>query len=376
MKTVRVIFYILLLIILIGGLAIGVLIFSVNPNKLKPVIVSEVNKKTGYRLVIDGNLSWSFYPRFGIKIIHMTVTDPHQSAPFADLRNVNIATDFSQLWQSNKKLQGTIYIQEARLTNLMLQKIQIELHWLAPHLTLAPIVASFYDGKVEGRIEGSNFSTLPVWRFEGEFTHVDMQSLLLDMNGPDSKIKLSGRGYIKMQAASKGKVRNEFLQNLVSQGEFNLTNGAVEGIDLNYLVQSADALLDKKSLSVAPTNLKQTAFDSLTGDILIQNGVAETNHLLLISAAFTAKGNGSINLLNQGINYQLDINPVNTLKLTGTLPVIITGNLKTPDVRINTAALQQKITQDQLEKVEKKVEEKVKELPAKADKILQKLLGQ
>src|SRR3990167_222106 len=145
MKTVRVIFYILLLIILIGGLAIGVLIFSVNPNKLKPVIVSEVNKKTGYRLVIDGNLSWSFYPRFGIKIIHMTVTDPHQSAPFADLRNVNIATDFSQLWQSNKKLQGTIYIQEARLTNLMLQKIQIELHWLSPHLTLAPIVASFYD---------------------------------------------------------------------------------------------------------------------------------------------------------------------------------------------------------------------------------------
>lgn len=56
---------ILLVSIVILILGIAALCMYVDPNRLKPLITSEVRKRTDYQLDIDGNFTWSFYPRRG-----------------------------------------------------------------------------------------------------------------------------------------------------------------------------------------------------------------------------------------------------------------------------------------------------------------------
>ena len=68
MKWLKISFSILVLLVLISVLAIGSFLFFMDPNKLKPVIIEETKKRTGYQLAIDGVLSWSFYPNLAIKI--------------------------------------------------------------------------------------------------------------------------------------------------------------------------------------------------------------------------------------------------------------------------------------------------------------------
>ena len=139
MKCVRIVFSIIVLLVLIAILAVGSLIYFIDPNKLKPVITAEVMKRSHYKLVIDGSLSWSFYPRLGIKIDSMKLTQPNQTAAFLDLHDIRIAMQWSQLWHGIEKLQGNLDISEVKFMQLHAKHAHIDLYWRDKTLTMQPI---------------------------------------------------------------------------------------------------------------------------------------------------------------------------------------------------------------------------------------------
>ena len=103
----------------------------------------------------------------------------------------------------------------------------------------------------------------------------------------------------------------------------------------------------------------------------------QSQNLLLTSPTFTTQGQGSISLIDQTINLQLQVKPQQSLKSQWQIPVLVTGTLVNPQVNLDTTNINKLLTQEQIKKVTTHVEEQVKKhISDKAGKFLQQLLGQ
>jgi len=374
MKIVKKLLYVLILVIIVAGLALIALSVLINPNKLKPIIAQQIATQTGYQVIIDDKLSWSFYPRLGVKVQHMTFNTPGLPI-FADLQDVLIATDLIQLFKGQQPLEGSVYIASIKLMNLQLSKAHAKLIWHNGVLTLKPLTASLYEGTLQGEAHGNQLTTMPHWDWNVEFNDVQLKPLLQDLNKGNTKLNLVGIGRINMQAVTQGKSKEQLLNYLNGTLQFSLNRGTVEGMDLNYLVQSAEAIINKQPISI-PDHLNETRFDSLTGSAVIKNGIANTDNLLLVSDTFSTKGEGQINLLTQVLDYHLQVTLLQPNKTQLVLPVSINGDLQNPAVKLDTSVFGAVIDKEKLSKVRMKVEEEIKQLPEEANKFLKKLMGE
>lgn len=374
MKFLRILLSVVILFIAVVLVGMGCLIYFVDPNNLRPVIVKAVEIKTGYHVTIDDQLSWSFYPQFSVKIKQLSISTSKQTPPFADLSDVKIATNLSQLLKRDEKLTGKVYVKTLRLFKLRAQNANIGLQWKDKTLKFNPITASLYNGSFAGVCEGSEFSTTPKWLLSARLHGIQMKPLLDDVN-PNNKIKLSGQSRITLQAVTKGKNSSEIINNFNGIADFALDNGEIEGIDLNYFIKTADALLNKQPLP-EPVDIQRTSFESLTGSSVILSGRVNTNNLLLISSAFTTKGQGYLDLLHQTINLKLQIASQQSIKAKWKIPIIIEGGLSHPMVRLNTSAIGKFIMEQEIEQAKEKVRTHIQEhVRGAAGEFLQKLLG-
>ncbi len=304
----------------------------------------------------------------------MTLTVPGESRPFVDLRDAKVATSLTDLLYGQEKLAGNVHVVEMRLIDLRIQDVSADLHWENKILTLDPVKASLYNGTMQGTAHGSDLFTVPNWNWEVQLNNVQIKPLMQDVNGADSKVQISGAGQVNMKASTQGKAREEMLGHLNGNCSFSVNNGAVEGVDLNYFVQAANALINGQSLP-SPAGLNQTAFNTLTGTLTITNGLAETKDLQLTSPAFVTSAQGNVKLVSQVLDFQLQIKPVETVKFNWQIPVLISGSLTHPDVRLDTDAVRKLVSKEDIDKLKSKAMEKIKERVPQAGKLLQNLLG-
>ena len=96
-----------LIILIMSALAIGLRYF-VDPNRLKPYIAAQVKQSTGRQLTMDGSLSWSFFPSFGIELGHATLSNPpgFGGAYFAQVKKVTIGVKLLPLLHKRFESDG------------------------------------------------------------------------------------------------------------------------------------------------------------------------------------------------------------------------------------------------------------------------------
>lgn len=374
-KAVKIVSWVLMLFVLVCVLAIAALYLFADPNKLKPAITSSVKKRTGYDLVFDGTLSWSLYPQVGVKAQHLTLTAPDNKKPFVDLRRVNIAIEPLQLLYGTSKLRGEVHIGEIVFMNVHATGALVGLHWQDNALVLRPIQASLYNGSISGTARGKSFSGIPAWNWDVTLSHVDIQPLLKDANGESSKLKISGTGQVRINASTTGTNTQQMLGNLNGVTDFNVQNGAVEGVDLNYLLKTADAILSRQKVEI-PQDINQTKFDSLGGSVLLNNGLAQTSNLLLTASAFKVKGQGQYNIPARTVDLALLVGRQQDSTSQWEIPVLIQGEVSRPTVELNMRELNKEIASRELDRVKDKVRNEIKErVPGKAGEYLQNLIG-
>ena len=284
-----------------------------------------------------------------------------------------LASDLTQLLHGTQQSRFDAHWFAASNENFA-QNASVVMHWHERTLTLQPVTAEMYSGTLEGEAHAKNFSQEPNWEWNVRFNQVQIKPLLTDVNGADGKLNISGTGNVKIIASTSGSTREQIFSHLKGVAEFSLTDGVVEGMDLNFLVQTADDLISGHPIAM-PQNLNQTAFQSLTGTANISNGVAHVDNLLLNSLAFTTKGKGWIDLARSRLEYQLDVTPVHPGKYNWTIPVLVAGDVRSPSVKVDKSALETIIASEQFQKVKSKVQEEIKKLPEQANKFMQNLLG-
>lgn len=375
MKLLKVTLSILALFVVVAALAIAALFMFADPSQLKPMITQTVKAQTGYDLKINGKLSWSLYPSLGVNVDDMVLTAPNTNTAFMSLTKVHFSVDLAALLRGTHQLNGGLYIGDAKLMKLHLSSIHADMRFVQGVLTIQPMTASIYGGQLSGSVQGSNLAVLPKWQWDMTVTHANIQSLLSDVNGADAKLTISADGNLHFQGQTQGANGDALFQNVKGTGSYSLNQGKLKAIDINYLLETADALLNKQRIAT-PENVKETTFDKLTGDIDLNNGVLTSNNLVLTAPTFTTKGDVRLSLNNRAIDAQLEIDSTQALKTQFNIPVLIGGTVMQPNVQLDMARINQVVAKQQYDKVKAKVQEKVKDLSGKANKFIQNLIGQ
>ncbi len=85
------------------------LLLCFNPNDYKQTIINLVQEKTGRTLTLDGDISMTFWPKLGIDLGRVSLTEQASQKPFASVAMATISLAILPLLQK-KIVVGTVYL--------------------------------------------------------------------------------------------------------------------------------------------------------------------------------------------------------------------------------------------------------------------------
>lgn len=220
-------------------------------------------------------------------------------------------------------------------------------------LTLGPVQAALYNGKVDARATLDARNPAPVLTLDATLTGVQVGPLLKDAGVYD---KYTGIGNVGLKLTSQGTALREIKQGLNGSASVVLRDGKIEGVNLQKLIQNARAVYDVargKPVPATPAATDETVFRELRANWRIANGVARNDDLLLQGPALRASGQGTAHLVNETLDYRLKVTLVEQPdgKET-TVPVIVSGGFAKPEYSVDFGEVLK-------EKAEKAIEKKL-----------------
>lgn len=377
MKSVRIFLAIVALLIVVIVFIITSLQLLIDPNKLKPFIVAEVKKQTNYDLKMDGNLSWSFFPLFTIKTDKISLSKAGQPVSFLEMNQINLGTSLGKLFFRSmhpNDLSGFIDVAQVNFQGIQAKNVSMRFLFKNRGLTLDPIYASLYGGTLHAELFAADLVTVPRWQGQFELNDIQIQPLLADLK-LNHQLNIVGLAKFTMVGASTGKTSTQLLQNLNGTATFEVRNGLLLGIDLNYLLASAQAIINRNPLPAPPAEpLASTPFTALLGSAQIQNGIAHLQNATITSTLFNSTSSGIIDLNKQTLDLKLQIIPKKTSNNSWAIPVVIKGDLAHPSISLDMDEINKMALHIGIEKVKEKAKQEIEKHLPELPNFIQKFL--
>jgi AsmA protein len=245
---------------------------------------------------------------------------------------------------------GTLAIKTAHVAKLDVTDLRVTLAAKDQVIHLFPIEAQLEGGRYSGNITWDAKGTVPVLSLDEHLVGVDMTKLLAHTAG---KGRLSGRATVNLKGSARGADVDADLKTLNGNLDANLTEGAMEGIDVAYELGLAQALLNK-SLQVSASNSGRTRFDTFKTTMQIVNGIAQTKDLTISSQALKVTGQGSANLSSKAVDFKLLASITTAPARTTEIPLTVTGTYASPSVKPDIEAVAKDQLKQKLQDVLKK----------------------
>ncbi len=247
--------------------------------------------------------------------------------------------------------EGTLTMGAVHFAPLDFTNVKVTLSSKDNVVHLYPAQASIDGGSYSGNITLDRRTPVPALTMDEHLTGVDMARLLA---ATSYKGKLSGHGNVNLKASTHGAEFTAVMQSLNGHFDANLSEGAIEGVDLGYEIGMAQALV-KHTSQPTRSNPPRTKFDACKLSAEITAGVAKTTDLALSTPVLKVTGQGSANLVNKAIDFQM---LASVLKAPGAsvadIPLKITGTYVDPTVRPDVEALAKGQVKQKLQDVLKK----------------------
>jgi AsmA protein len=91
------------------------LLLCFNPNDYKPTIINLVQEKTGRTLTLDGDIRMAFWPKLGIDLGRVSLSEQASQKPFASVARAKVSLAILPLLQK-KLVVGTVYLDGVQAT--------------------------------------------------------------------------------------------------------------------------------------------------------------------------------------------------------------------------------------------------------------------
>lgn len=284
-------------------------------------------------------------------------------------------------------LDGKVQVGRLKVAALHLHQARVAIQAKDGRITLRP-EASLYGGSYRGNIHVDARSAPLKLSFDESLKGVELAPLLQDAAGSDP---VSGKADVRARFSVLGDPAR-LLRSLNGRARFELTDGAIHGINVAHLVREAGARLQGRSPKGGGQTL-QTDFSALSGTLRADNGVLRNSDLTAKTPFLRLAGRGALNLVTQAVDYRLDAKIVDSLEGQGgqdlremrglTVPIHVGGTISrlvfAPDLkelaRSELGKRLQKELRDRLDKQGRGDSRKpLEELKHKLQKNLDKLL--
>lgn len=257
------------------------------------------------------------------------------------------------------QLNGKLAIGSATVYGMKLSQVEVGLAADGGVLHIKPAAAALYGGTSTGDITVDAHETVPVLDLNESLAGIEVQPLLTAF----AKVsRVSGRGNITIDVTAHGDTSTALISSLDGHAAVNITNGALQGINLWSAINGAVALVQRQSMP-AKSGGNSTPFDAFKASADLSNGVATTKDLDIASGDLRVTGQGTANLVTEAVNYRVNaaiLKGAATGSALANIPLLITGTMKSPSVHPDTQALVKSVAQQQLQKQKGAVENKLR----------------
>jgi len=259
-----------------------------------------------------------------------------------------VAKTFDLSGLKTLRADGNIRIGALTVNNLKLQNLRAGLKSAAGRLTVSPLSAALYQGRLEGSVTVDAAPNVPAFALKQALSGVSLAPLLKDLANNET---LEGRGTITADLNTRGNTADALKRALAGTAALQVADGALKGIDIAGAIRSAKSRLGAlKGEQTQQADVRQkTDFSELTASFRINGGVARNNDLSMKSPLLRVGGEGEINIGADTLNYLVKASIVGTSKGQGgretddlrglTIPVRVSGPLKAPSYRLDFGAM-------------------------------------
>lgn len=276
------------------------------------------------------------------------------------------AGDDDFAWLRDNDLSGTLKADRIVVSGIGLEAVDASLKSDRGLLTIAPVQATIFQGKLGGSIEIDARKNPVTAHLQPTLASIAVQDALKQLL--DIGI-VSGTGSMDLDVRVSDLDPETLLKNLTGTGKVKFADGAIEGIDIGKIVEAG---LSAKSLTNLGSGLSgKTPFADLTADFAADDGLIRMPSLALISPLFDVNGTGLTNLVDGDLDFDLSLLLKGALKdqaadkfkqlESGQLPLSIKGNVADPEIALDFESLVKGQVDERLDEEKDKLEEKLRD---------------
>ena len=248
-------------------------------------------------------------------------------------------------------VKGSFRIQEFKAFNLKSQDAHILLNAKNGLITLGPNQAKLYGGTYRGETVVDVRAKTPQLKMDEKLQQVQVGPLLKDMQLFDH---FTGTGNIFLKLTGQGFNAAQIKKSLNGNANLAFRDGKIEGVDLIKIIEQGRALYEAsrgKPVAVKANQSDATVFKSLTGNVIVNNGVARNEDLVLDGANLRANGRGSADLVREQLDYRLKVTLAEAADRRGTtVPVLVSGSFDNPSYNVDFGELLKQEAKKQIDK--------------------------
>ncbi|MBT1445536.1 AsmA family protein [Shewanella sp. JM162201] len=267
--------------------------------------------------------------------------------------------DLSALKAVDAKLD--LSIESVKVAGLTTTDWQVAADLNGGVLKVSKLAASLYGGKLDASASLDGRQRPVHYSFNKQLLGVQIRPLLMALAEVDM---LEGLATFSVQGKGVGLLPERLKKELSGNGRFEITDGALHGVNVAQMIRSAQAKLKGDMSSAAPQEQK-TDFSALTGTLVIGGGKVHNPDLLMLSPLLRISGRGDAYLLDETLDYRLATKVVGSLEgqggssaLSGVeIPLIINGGFTEPKFALDTEALMKGQLKQETDKLKDKLKD-------------------
>jgi len=343
--------------------------FSVNKNRaeLTDLVLALDDSKISGNFTLDGFDQPAY--RFTLNVDRVDA-DRYLPPKARDAEAGEATAGDIELPQNNTmNLDGTMQIGTLQLAGMLFQDVGSRILLGGGDAKLENARARLYGGEFNGNFHVRAAGNEPGLALDGRASGLQLQPLIEALTGEAANF--SGTGNFDLNLAGKGRTVIENVQTAAGNVSFAMRDGAIQGFNLG---RTLCALYNATQGAAAPPEQpKQTDYQTIQGTATVTAGTAQSNDLLARTSFMDISGAGTLGLVEQQLNYDLDAKVTGKIAIPGcqtldgfvgdALPFNIRGTVTEPTITPDFSKLIQRALRNEAqERLQERIQDRLKDI--------------
>jgi AsmA protein len=262
-------------------------------------------------------------------------------------------------------LDGTIEIGALELAGMAFEGVGARVLIGNGDAKLENARARLYGGTFNGNFLVNAAGNEPGLALDGRAAGLKLEPLIAALTGEAANF--SGTGSFDLNLSGKGRTVIENVQSAGGNVSFEMTAGLIKGFNLGHALCSAYNLTQRAP--APPAQPAETAYETIKGSAVVTAGTAASQDLLARTSFMDMYGVGSLKLVEQQLDYNVDAKLTNPIALPGcqtmdqfvgdALPFNIKGTVTSPTITPDFSKLVQREIR---ERIQERVQDRLRDI--------------